>query len=271
MENISVPVTETTTISISPETHQVGVTQETASIEIYSPGGPRGPQGPPGAGLLIKGTVPTAADLPSGQKWGDLWIALDTGHGWVWQYPNEWVDVGPIQGAPGQPGAPGPPGPAGQGLAIKGSVATHSDLPSSGNVYGDLWITLDTSHGWLWESPGTWTDTGAVQGPPGPAGAPGAAGAQGEPGESTISQWTGTFVPPVGAGSSTLAFVAPATWAAVGMNTFVASINPPGSEPVLIGTYRITAVSPDQMVITVVNLPGAPPPGAGSLSVLAPV
>ena len=52
--------------------------------------GEQGIQGPPGLGLLFKGTVATSADLPTtGNTQGDMWVALDTGHGWVWD-ASQW-------------------------------------------------------------------------------------------------------------------------------------------------------------------------------------
>jgi hypothetical protein len=71
--------------------------------------------------------------------------------------------------APGGP--PGPPGPQGQGIVIKGTVATHASLPTTGNTVGDMWITADTGHGWVWQANSTWLDAGPIQGPPGPPGA----------------------------------------------------------------------------------------------------
>src|ERR1700746_1143020 len=62
----------------------------------------RGPPGPPGASLTLKGSVPTSADLPaSGNTQGDLWIAADTGHGWVWDDGTGWGGFGADQGATG--------------------------------------------------------------------------------------------------------------------------------------------------------------------------
>ena len=60
-------------IKITPATGAVSVISEPVDIDIYSPAGPPGPKGDPGAGLLIKGTVPTSASLPtSGNVYGDL-------------------------------------------------------------------------------------------------------------------------------------------------------------------------------------------------------
>jgi hypothetical protein len=41
---------------------------------------------------------------------------------------------------------------AGAGITFKGTVATFSSLPGTGNNYGDLWITNDTGHGWIWST-----------------------------------------------------------------------------------------------------------------------
>src|ERR1700745_1359895 len=63
----------------------VSVSGIPTEIGVYSPAGPPWPIGPPGAGLIILGTVATAANLPTtGNSYGDLWIAQDTGHGWLW-------------------------------------------------------------------------------------------------------------------------------------------------------------------------------------------
>lgn len=83
------------------------------------PSGPTGPQGPPGpagaagTGVDIKGSVPTAADLPTtGNTPGDGWIADDTGHLWIWG-GSSWTDAGEIKGPPGPAGPQGPTGPSG--------------------------------------------------------------------------------------------------------------------------------------------------------------
>lgn len=70
--------------------------------------GPAGPAGPAGVGINVKGTVPTAADLPTtGNQPGDGWVATDTGDMWVWD-GAKWVNVGPLQGPTGPQGPPGP-------------------------------------------------------------------------------------------------------------------------------------------------------------------
>src|ERR1700746_2862662 len=115
------------TVDLAPEPIEVTLLPS-SSIDVslfgasqidvnYGHVGPQGPAGPPGASLTLKGSVPTSADLPtSGNTQGDLWIAADTGHGWVWDDGTGWSDVGPIQGPPGPAGPQGPqgnPGPTG--------------------------------------------------------------------------------------------------------------------------------------------------------------
>jgi hypothetical protein len=79
--------------------------------------GPQGPAGVDGTGVNIKGSVPTAADLPeTGNEVGDGWITQDTGHLWVWD-GTDWVDAGEIRGPAGPTGPTGPTGPPGaQGI-----------------------------------------------------------------------------------------------------------------------------------------------------------
>jgi len=82
-------------------------------------------------------------------------------------------------------------GPAGTGVVYSGSVADHASLPTTANV-GDMWITEDTGHAWIWGTPtaGVWNDAGPWLGPAGPTGAtgsqgpPGATGSQGPPGNT---------------------------------------------------------------------------------------
>ena len=85
--------------------------------------------GPQGAGLVIEGTVPTAANLPPTGQPGEAWLTADTGHLWTWQEAtHSWIDAGRLQGpvgpqgpqgvagsqgATGPTGATGGPGPAG--------------------------------------------------------------------------------------------------------------------------------------------------------------
>jgi hypothetical protein len=93
-----------------------------------------------------------------------LWIALDTGHGWVWGSPGQWSDVGPIQGPPGATGAAGATGAQGPAGATGPPGATGAQ-----GIKGDQ------------GTPGT-AGTPGAQGPKGDTGAQGAAGTPGAPG-----------------------------------------------------------------------------------------
>jgi hypothetical protein len=185
--------------------------------------GPVGSPGPAGAGVCLRGTVPTAADLPTAcVRTCDAWITADTGDMWVWN-GQQWVNVGHIQGPPGPPGMTGAEGPrgsqgnegplgpigpqgprgpegmigpegpqgpqgqAGTGINIRGEVPSAADLPPGPHEQGDAYITTDTGHLWVWS--GThWVDAGNIQGPAGPAGPP---GPQGPPGTAGATGPTG--------------------------------------------------------------------------------
>lgn len=144
--------------------------------------GPPGPQGPPGAQGPAGPPGATGNTGPQGSPGppGPTGPKGDQGN------------VGPTgpqgtQGPTGPTGATGPKGADGTSVQIKGSVANHAALPPSGNTPGDLWITLDTGHGWVWGLPGQWSDVGPIQGPPGATGAagpPGTTGAQGPAGST---------------------------------------------------------------------------------------
>jgi hypothetical protein len=130
------------------------------------PGGP-GPPGAPGPPLNVKGTVPSKNNLPpSGNAVGDLWIAADTGHGWVWTSGSVWVDTGPFQGPPGATGPVGPTGPTG---------ATGSQGPAG---------------------PTGATGPAGPQGATGPVGATGPTGPQGATGPTGPTGATGATGPP---------------------------------------------------------------------------
>lgn len=178
------------------------------------PVGPIGPQGPIGPGIQFKGEVPTAADLPqSGNSTGDMWVAADTGEGYVWD-GDEWVSAGEIQGPQGPVGPQGPQGiqgetgPVGatgpqgpQGIqGIQGETGPQGDIgpagpmkavyvgdtPPAGAVNGDLWWDSVSCELYLNYNDGTSSQWVIVvipkpgaQGPQGPTGAPGPPGSQG--------------------------------------------------------------------------------------------
>jgi len=108
---------------------------------------------------------------------------------------NDITAIGPPgpQGAQGVQGIAGPVGPVGPPLHVKGTVASHTNLPASGNAVGDVWIAADTGHAWSWNGT-AWIDTGPFQGPQGAQGVQGPTGATG-PGSTVTAGPTITGSP----------------------------------------------------------------------------
>ena len=100
-------------------------------------------------------------------------------------------------GPEGPQGEEGPPGLPGLGINLLGSVPTWADLPATGNVVGDAWITDDIGDLWSWGDDSVWHDLGHIVGPEGPKGDPGiqgergAEGIDGEDGAQGIQGQTG--------------------------------------------------------------------------------
>jgi hypothetical protein len=176
-------------------------------------------------GLLVTSRIDATAIValspPSNPRQGQLWWDSADGGLFVWYCDptsGQWVvanttgaqgpqgPAGPAgspgpQGVAGTTGAQGPTGPqgaTGAGLHIKGVAADASGLPASGNSPGDLWVTEDTSDGWVW-SGSQWVNVGTltgVQGPAGPQGPTGPQGAQGTTGPQGNTGATGPAGPP---------------------------------------------------------------------------
>jgi hypothetical protein len=136
---------------------------------VQGTAGPQGPQGVPGTGLILRGTVPTAANLPTtGNHPGDMWITADTNDCWAWD-GAQWNNVGPIQGPQGNPGAQGPAGAQGP-QGAQGPPGAQG-VPGPQGLQG------------LEGPPGTQ----GLQGPQGLKGDTGATGVQGPPGPTVVS------------------------------------------------------------------------------------
>ena len=141
------------------------------------PQGEKGDTGPAGAAGPKGDTGPAGAVGPKGDT-GAAGAAGPTGA------------VGPkgdtgSQGEQGVQGEQGIQGAAGLGITFKGNVATEAELPSAGQVQGDLWVvaTPAPATSRIWEA-GTaaWVNGGPVQGPQGIAGPQGIEGPQGPAG-----------------------------------------------------------------------------------------
>jgi len=172
------------------------ITGPDADVTAYVVGGVPGPPGPPGTSVVIKGEVPSSADLPADAELGDGYITADTGHLWVWS-PDGWVDAGTIQGPPGAPGAPGPAGPEGDvgPAGPQGSQGTTGATGATGPAgptgsqgpQGPTGATGATGA----TGPQGVQGVAGPQGDVGPTGATGAKGDPGEPGGALLSAfWT---------------------------------------------------------------------------------
>lgn len=99
-----------------------------------------------------KQPVATTADLPTvGNSDGDARIALDTHDINIWDAGTDaWIEVGGGGGGP-----------------FLAPVATSADLPTSGPPSnGNLAVTLDTYHIWIWSSgDAAWLDLSQIYGP----------------------------------------------------------------------------------------------------------
>src|SRR5215469_11493872 len=168
-----------------------GLTGATGPQGSTGPAGPQGPQGVPGQSVTIKGSVATAANLPTtGNQVGDGWITTDTGHLHVWT-GTAWNDVGNVTGPAGPTGpqgiqgVPGPTGATGATGATGTPGATGATGPAGATgaqgPQGPQGLTGQTG---LQGTPGAQGPQGIAgnAGPTGPQGATGPAGATGPTG-----------------------------------------------------------------------------------------
>lgn len=233
-------------------------------------GGQTIPQaGPP---LNIKGTIPSKTSLPgSGNTLNDMWVALDTGHAWVWN-GSIWLDMGPFQGpigatgptgpsgpsggtgAQGPTGPQGPPGNAGVAATVNVGVTTQGP-PGSNPVITNVGTpqaavfnftipqgpTGPTGPQGLQGNQGA---TGPV-GPTGPTGATGTTGAQGPPGPpggtSVSSTLAAIFTMP-NVGSTAVAQLAAGTAGEFGLGAvvYIPGLGYLGVNAVFTGTDQLT-------------------------------
>ena len=150
-----------------------GATGATGATGSQGPQGITGAIGPTGLTGSVGPQGPAGAQGPKG----------DTG-------PQGIQGATGATGAQGATGATGAQGAAGTGIIFKGSVATSSSLPASGNQVGYAYITSDTSHLWIWNG-SSWTDSGSLQGAQGPQGTQGTQGNTGAKGDTGAAGPTG--------------------------------------------------------------------------------
>ena len=151
--------------------------------------GDKGDAGKNGTGITVKGSKANeaAVKLVTGSTAGDMWLAQDTGHGWVSDgaTPTVWTDAGNIQGPKGDVGTAGPQG-------VKGSDGTQGIQGLKGDT-GPSGTDGADGHQGIKGDTGTKGDTGSIgitgpaglkgdSGPVGPKGAIGPQGVQGPQG-----------------------------------------------------------------------------------------
>jgi hypothetical protein len=140
--------------------------------------GATGPQGPTGPGIVVKGSVPLFANLPSsGNTTGDAYIVEANGQLYIWD-GNSWEAVGEIVGATGSTGLTGPTGFTG----LTGSTGSTGVQGTTGPIgaTGNIGITGATGLTGATGSQGATGLTGATGvGATGATGQTGATGASG--------------------------------------------------------------------------------------------
>jgi hypothetical protein len=182
----------------------------TSNWQILALAGVVGPTGPTGATGL---TGATGAIGPVGLTWRTAWQELSayvrgdavsfnggayyatsslnvsgvqyfpTAAGANWSLIIEKGATGPTgpQGVRGLQGIVGPTGPQGLSINFRGTVATQSDLPASGNTLNDAYITLDTKNAFVWNG-SIFQNIGPIVGPKGDQGEQGVTGPTGSVG-----------------------------------------------------------------------------------------
>lgn len=159
----------------------------------------------PSFGLNIIGPIPAGPPALPGDAPNDAYIAVDTGHIWIWN-GEIWVDAGAFVGPEGDTGPQGPPGFIGPTGAMgpigptgpqgqRGATGADSTIPgpmgptgprgSSGPMgppgYDGADSTVPGPEGPIGPT-GATGPASTVAGPMGPTGPRGATGAQGAPG-----------------------------------------------------------------------------------------
>lgn len=64
--------------------------------------------------------------------------------------PQPRIEARIDRGTAGPQGPTGPTGAQGQGINMKGTVATVEDLPTTGNVNGDGYVVLSNGNVYVW-------------------------------------------------------------------------------------------------------------------------
>lgn len=170
-----------------------------ADSTVAGPTGPTGSTGPAGAGIQYKGSVASAAALPSsGNTTGDAYITTDNQHLWVWD-GAAWDDNGAITSITGPTGAQGSTGPTGP-TGAAGTNGTNGIDGATGptgpqGIQGIAGPTGPTGTQGIQGDIGPTGPTGAASTVAGPTGPTGEAGAIGPTGPQGVIGSTGPTGP----------------------------------------------------------------------------
>jgi len=182
----------------------IGSTGPQGEVGDIGPVGPVGPVGPQG----VQGPAATVAvgTVTTGEPGTSVAVSNAGTSG------AAVLDFTIPRGAVGQTGAVGPQGPQGiQGpkgddgasIVLKGAVNFYSDLPTTGNTQGDLYVVQNDGYGYVWDGSG-WVNVGQIRGPKGDTGAQGPAGPA-PAGTGAVVVNNGAVGTPVGYGTANVA------------------------------------------------------------------
>ncbi len=170
---------------------------ETGDIGPVGPVGPQGVQGVQGpAATIAVGTVTTgepgtSVSVSNAGTSGAAVLDFTIPRGTVGQ-------TGAV-GPQGTQGIQGPKGDDGASITLKGAVNSISNLPTTGNIQGDLYVVQTDGNGYVWNGT-SWVNVGQIRGPKGDTGAQGPAGPA-PAGTGAVVVSNGTLRTPVGYGT----------------------------------------------------------------------
>ena len=163
--------------------------------------GPEGPEGPVGpAATIAVGTVTTgepgtSVSVSNSGTSGAAVLDFTIPRGAVGQ-------TGAV-GPQGIQGIQGPRGLDGASVVLKGAVNLFSNLPTTGNTQGDLYVVQNDGNGYVWDG-SDWVNVGQIRGPKGDTGAQGPAGPA-PAGTGAVVVSNGVVGTPVGYGTANVA------------------------------------------------------------------
>jgi hypothetical protein len=154
----------------------IGSTGPQGEVGDIGPVGPVGPQGIQGVqgpaatvavGTVTTGDAGTSVSVANSGTSGAAVLDFTIPRGAVGQ-------TGAV-GPQGIQGIQGPRGLDGASVVLKGAVNLFTNLPTTGNTQGDLYVVQNDGNGYVWDG-SDWVNVGQIRGPKGDTGAQGPAG-----------------------------------------------------------------------------------------------